>query len=316
LRLSLKVLGPVGVVLVALFLAGVVTGPLGATFTGGEPFMPSPDVHLPAEPVFPHREHLNAVSLSGDNWAITNTMLASSITLALLIGFFYTATRRLKVVPGRLQALAETIVEMLLSFVEAAVGKERARAIFPMVATIFMVVLLNAWLGILPLYAAIGFIADGKWLLYPFSWEGHMTGTLLRNANTDLNQPLAIALASGIAVEYWGMRHIGTLRYLGQFFNFRNLLKGRPMGILDIFIGMLEILSHFIRILSFTFRLFGNMTAGEVLLLIAAFLVPFMLAVPFYGLELLIGFVQALIFAGLTLAFATIAMTPHEEEHG
>ncbi|MEE8174401.1 MAG: F0F1 ATP synthase subunit A, partial [Dehalococcoidia bacterium] len=243
---------------------------------------------------------------SGDNWAITNTMLASWITLAILIAFFYAATRRMKVVPGRLQALAETIVDMLLNFVEAAVGKERARAIFPMVATIFMLVLVNAWLGILPLYAAIGFLDE----------TGHLTTTLLRNANTDLNQPLAIALASGIAVEYWGIRHIGTLRYLGRFFNFKNLLKGRPMGILDVFIGMLEILSHFIRLLSFTFRLFGNMTAGEVLLLIAAFLVPFMLAVPFYGLELLIGFVQALIFAGLTLAFATIAMTPHEEEHG
>jgi F-type H+-transporting ATPase subunit a len=127
---------------------------------------------------------------------------------------------------------------------------------------------------------------------------------------------MAIAIISVITVEYWGIRHIGALRYLGQFFNFKNLLKGRPLGLIDLFIGMLELLSHLIRILSFTFRLFGNMTAGEVLLLIVAFLVPFILAVPFYGLELLIGFMQALIFAGLTLAFGVTAMTPHEEEHG
>jgi F-type H+-transporting ATPase subunit a len=307
LRLPLKVLGPVGLVLVALFLAGILTGPIGTTFTGGEPLMPSPEVHLPAGVIYPAEAHLEPISLSPRNWALTNTMLASWITMALLIGFFYAATRKMSLVPGRLQALAEITIEMLLGFVEAAVGKERAKPIFPMVATIFLLVLVNAWLGILPLYAAIGFLDE----------KGQLTLTLLRNANTDLNQPLAIALASGIAVEYWGIRQIGTLRYLGQFFNFKNLLKGRPMGILDIFIGMLEILSHLIRILSFTFRLFGNMTAGEVLLLIAAFLVPFMLAVPFYGLELLIGFVQALIFAGLTLAFGAIAITPpHGEEHG
>lgn len=305
MRLSLKVLAPVGLVLVALFLAGIITGPVGAKFTGGEPFMPRPEVHLPAEPVFPAMEHVKPVSLSPDNWTITNTVLASWITLVLLIAFFYFATRRMKVVPGRLQALAETIIEMLLNFVEAAVGKGPARTIFPLVGTIFMLVMLNAWLGILPFYGFIGFIDD----------KGHLMATLLRNANTDLNQPLAIALVAVFTVEYWGMRHIGAARYLGQFFNFKNLLRGRPLGIVDVFIGLLEILSHFIRIISFTFRLFGNMTAGEILLLIAAFLVPFMLAVPFYGLELLIGFVQALIFAGLTLAFAAIAITPHEEEH-
>ena len=85
-------------------------------------------------------------------------------------------------------------------------------------------------------------------------------------------------------------------------------------GVIDIFVGVLETLSEFIRIVSFTFRLFGNMTAGEILLLIVAFLVPWILALPFYGLELLVGFVQALIFGGLTLVFATIAVTHHAVE--
>jgi F-type H+-transporting ATPase subunit a len=306
LRLPLKVLVPVGLALVALFIVGVITGPLGSKYFPWESLMPSPEVHLPAEPVFPPREHLTPTSLSADNWAVTNTMLASWITIGLLVGFFYAATRKIKVVPGRLQALAETIIEMLLSFVQVTIGKERSRAVFPLIATIFTVVLLNAWLGMLPLYSALGFLDE----------KGHLVGTLLRNANTDINQPMAIAIISVITVEYWGIRHIGALRYLGQFFNFKNLLKGRPLGLIDLFIGMLELLSHLIRILSFTFRLFGNMTAGEVLLLIVAFLVPFILAVPFYGLELLIGFMQALIFAGLTLAFGVTAMTPHEEEHG
>ena len=86
---------------------------------------------------------------------------------------------------------------------------------------------------------------------------------------------------------------------------------------IDIFVGLLELLSELVRVVSFTFRLFGNMTAGEILLLVTAFLVPFVFSLPFYGLELLVGFIQALIFAGLTLVFVTIAIVPHEgEDHG
>jgi len=89
------------------------------------------------------------------------------------------------------------------------------------------------------------------------------------------------------------------------------------MGIVNIFVGVIEALSEFVRIISFTLRLFGNMTAGEILLLMVTFLVPFLAALPFYGLEILVGFVQALIFGGLTLIFLTMAVTSHEhQEHG
>ena len=110
---------------------------------------------------------------------------------------------------------------------------------------------------------------------------------------------------------------------MGRFFQsigqlFRGRLKaglsGLFSGFIDIFVGVLKTLSEFIRIVSFTFRLFGNMVAGEILLLIAAFLIPWVFAIPFYGLELLIGFVQALIFSGLTLVFLTIAVAHHGAE--
>jgi len=105
-------------------------------------------------------------------------------------------------------------------------------------------------------------------------------------------------------------------RGAGQLFRgkFRAGISGLFTGIIDIFVGFLETLSELVRIVSFTFRLFGNMTAGEILLLIAAFLVPWVLALPFYGLELLVGFVQALIFGGLTLVFFTIAVMSHKAE--
>jgi F-type H+-transporting ATPase subunit a len=122
---------------------------------------------------------------------------------------------------------------------------------------------------------------------------------------------------------------IGFAHYINGFFNFGQLrdgfsslfkgkirpaLSGIMLGFINLFVGVLEIFSHFIRIVSFTFRLFGNMTAGEILLVVVCFLVPFIATIPFYGLELLIGFIQALIFAGLTLVFGTIALTPHTEE--
>jgi len=128
--------------------------------------------------------------------------------------------------------------------------------------------------------------------------------------------PLALAIISFVFVEFWGIRVLG-FRYFGKFFRFGALLKGNIFqGFVDIFVGLLELLSEFVRIISFTFRLFGNMTAGEILLLVTAFLIPFVFSLPFYGLELLVGLIQALIFSGLTLVFVTIAVTPHGgEEH-
>ncbi|MDY6892719.1 MAG: F0F1 ATP synthase subunit A [Chloroflexota bacterium] len=152
---------------------------------------------------------------------------------------------------------------------------------------------------------------------------------LLRPANTDINVPLTLALVSFIAVEYWGITSL-RLHYAGKFFRFGQLFQGLGhlvrgrikaalgailFGIIDIFVGLLELLSEFVRIISFTFRLFGNMTAGEVLLMMMAFLIAWVVPVLFYGLETLLGFIQALIFSSLTLVFATMAVTPHESEH-
>jgi F-type H+-transporting ATPase subunit a len=139
---------------------------------------------------------------------------------------------------------------------------------------------------------------------------------------------LALALTSFIFVEFYGLKTLGG-RYIGKFLNFKVLFQairqiftgkiktgaqGLITGAMTVFAGLLEGLSEFIRIISLTFRLFGNMTAGEILLLVAAFLVPWLFAIPFYGLELLIGFIQAIIFGGLTLIFLTLAVEVHGEE--
>ena len=134
----------------------------------------------------------------------------------------------------------------------------------------------------------------------------------LRGVNTDVNSPLAYAIWSAIFVEFWGISALGLFAYGSKFFN----VKGGPIG---IFVGLLELISEFARLISFTFRLFGNIFAGEVLLFMMSFLVPFVLVDVFYGLELFVGLIQAFVFAMLTLVFGVMAVTghgDHDEHHG
>lgn len=139
----------------------------------------------------------------------------------------------------------------------------------------------------------------------------------LRSAMSDMNAPLAIAIYSFIFVEIWGLQALG-ISYLKKFFAW-DFYKRGGAGVIDIFVGILEFVSELSRIVSFTFRLFGNIFAGEVLLLMMTFLIPFLLTDVFYMLELFVGLVQAFVFAMLTTVFAATAVTAHgdhDEEHG
>ena len=298
------------VVFLVLFVIGFAVGPIGKTMLG-DLGLPSwltvarPEPQLPAEAVF----HVFGVP-------ITNSVIAAWLTIIFLVLFSYAATRRMKIVPARFQMLFEAFLGWLYNFCQSVAGEKNGRRFFPVVATIFLFVAFNAWLGLLPGFGSI--------IVHTAEGEVH----LLRPANTDINMPLALALASFIFVESFGLRLRGT-RYVGKFINVGGLLRSLRLmftgkikagfsgfftGAVNVFIGLLEGLSEFIRIISFTFRLFGNMTAGEILLLVATFLIPWIFALPFYGLELLVGFVQALIFGGLTLIFLTIAVATEGEE--
>jgi F-type H+-transporting ATPase subunit a len=132
--------------------------------------------------------------------------------------------------------------------------------------------------------------------------------------NTDINSPLSIAIMAMIFIEFWGITTLGVFKYAAKFFNVSS-----PIA---FFVGILEFIAELARIISFTFRLFGNMLAGEILLLVMTFLMPFLVALPFYGLETFVGIIQAFVFAMLTLVFAVLAVSSHddhgehEEEHG
>jgi F-type H+-transporting ATPase subunit a len=156
--------------------------------------------------------------------------------------------------------------------------------------------------------------------------EGKFVGEvipLFRGPNTDLNTPLALALVSAIAVQWWGISTLGLFAYGRKFINFGAVIGGLFrlnlglifLGIVEAFVGILELASEFVRLVSFTFRLFGNMFAGQVVILMFTFLTPLVFTLPFYGLELFIGLIQGLIFAMLTLVFGIMAVS-HAEAHG
>ncbi len=310
---------PVTIGFVVLFLIlGIISllgGALGVEMIGGgEKILPSifsvgqPHPQLPAEGLF----HIFG-------FQVTNTMLASWISIIVLVALFYFATQRMKLIPNRLQIMAESIITYLHDFCTDIAGDKYGRKFFPLIATIFLFVIANAWMNLIPGYGTITYTGH----------EGEIMH-LLRGANTDINFPIVLALISFVFVEFWGIKTLGIKAYTGKFLNGRRFIAahkkiftgklkegfgGLFYGLIDLFIGFLEFISEIMRIVSFTFRLFGNMTGGEILLLMIVFLVPYLIAIPFYGLEILVGFIQALIFAGLTLVFASIAMAPaHNEE--
>ena len=277
---------PVLAVFGGAMIWGLVAGPIGAAIFGGEPFIPVPHVELAPPTLF-----------TIGAFHVTNTLLSAWLTTALVLLLFVGGTRKMRVIPGRLQSVLEMLIEALYGFVSGVVGERFARPFFPILATIFIFVAFNAWIALIPVYQVVGFKAEGS---------EYVTTHLLRSAGTDINMPLALAIVAFLFIEIWGFR-VHKLGYLKEFFRFGNPIQ--------FFIGILELISHLIRLVSFTFRLFGNMLAGEIVLLMITFLLIFTAPLAFYLLELMVGGVQALVFMGLTLVFALLAVAPHEGEH-
>jgi len=302
-----------GILFLFLTVVSFLAGALGRSFITGLDLpswlvVDAPHPELPPEGLF-----------EIGSFTITNTILSAWITMTVLGLFFWAATRKMRIIPGRLQVAAEFIIGYLYNFCTDIAGDKNGRRFFPLVATIFLFIIVNAWLSLVPGFGSI------------IVTNAHGESVhLLRGANTDISLPLAMALVSFVMVEYWGIRAVSFRKYMVKFFNFspvikafKKILSGKLKdglasmfdGVIRVFIGFIELISEFVRVLSFTFRLFGNMTGGEILLLMMFFMAPFLLVLPFYGLELLVGYIQALIFGGLTLVFATIAVSPHTEEH-
>ena len=235
---------------------------------------------------------------------ITNTLIASVMTTAVLITVAYFATRKIKEVPRGLQNLFEAILEALFNMVDSVTGdRKQTYQFFPIIATIFIFIIISNWMGLLPGFGSIGFYETVGGGVHG---EDHSVFvSFFRSANSDLNTTLALAIISVLSVQIFGIITLGLSKYSKKFINFKSPIT--------FFVGILEIISELSKMVSFSFRLFGNVFAGEILLLVIMMLVPVIVPLPFFALELFVGFIQALVFAMLTLVFLKMGVTAHEE---
>jgi F-type H+-transporting ATPase subunit a len=278
----------------------------------------------------------------GGIFPITNTLLCTWITILALVAFFYFGTRNASLIPSGFQNFVEWIVEFLVNLVNGVVGsrKDKAARFFPWVASFFIFILCANLMDVLPgidtigslkgeeiahvggnCAPVLGFLPSCQPLsLGPIHFLfGNISNLIIpwfRPPTTDLNLTVAMALLSVGATQFFGFYHLGAKEHLSKYFNFRALRKG-PMGLIDVVVGLLEIISEAARIISFSFRLFGNIFAGSLVLAAFAFILPFVAAIIFIPFEIFVAVMQALIFALLTLVFMEIGTTSHEahEEH-
>ena len=245
---------------------------------------------------------------------ITNSMVVSWIVAVGLIVFAQRSTRRMSQVPGGAQNLFEWLIEGLYGLLESIIGRHLVERTFWFFATIFIFILASNWVGLIP---GVGTIGWGHQTEHGFIIEQ----PLLRGANADLNMTLAMALVFFACWIVWAVQEVGV----GGVFKELFAPKGDTTGVLRLLMivvffaaGCLEIVSILFRPVSLSFRLYGNVLAGENMLETMATIVPglgWLLPIPFYFMELLVGLVQALVFMLLTAVF-TLLICQHHEEPG
>ena len=252
---------------------------------------------------------------------VTNALLGTWISIIALLLVFYFGTRKRDLVPSGMQNAVEWIIEYLLNLTEGVSGKVKAKKFFPLVATFFVFILFCNLLDIFPGVDTIGTVnliaLRSAHLSVPttFFLLGEYSDKLtpwVRPGTSDLNLTLALALVSVIVTQVFGFYTLGAKQQLSKYFNFKAFRHGFQ-GPIEFFVGLIELVTEISRILSFSFRLFGNIFAGSAVLAVFAWLLPFVSDAIFIPLEIFVGFVQALIFALLTLVFLEIGTTSHEE---
>ena len=286
--------------------------------------MSSLHISLSAEPV---------AHIAG--FTITNSILTSLVVTVLLVTFAVAAKASLKTSgkPTKFQALVEFIVESFRNMVRGVSESDKKVEIFtPVILSFFMFIIMNNWFGLLPGVGTIGFQEEPKEVrlvtsvqaseeVAPIVEESQVKSIeenvvpkkkeavfvpYFRAGTADLNTTLALALISVVLTQIYGV-YFQKLHYFGKFINFSS-----PMNFI---VGLLETVLELAKVMSFAFRLFGNIFAGEVLLAVMMFLVPLVIPMPFYGMEIFVGFIQALVFSMLSLVFFSMATIGHYEEH-
>ncbi|MEK7607982.1 MAG: F0F1 ATP synthase subunit A [Patescibacteria group bacterium] len=231
------------------------------------------------------------------NFPVTNALLMSLLVFIFLASASILLRKKLSLIPGKVQSVLELLLEGILNLMDSVLGsRAKSEKYLPFIATIFLFILFSNWFGLLPGVGSL-VLREGE----------HGAIPVLRAPSSDLNFTLALAVLAVVSINIFGILAIGIAAHAKKFFDFSNPI--------NFFLGILELISEFAKMVSFSFRLFGNIFAGEVLLTIIAFLVPYVIPLPFLFLEVFVGFIQAFVFGMLALVFTAIATTEHATEH-
>ncbi|PIY69326.1 hypothetical protein COY90_01225 [Candidatus Roizmanbacteria bacterium CG_4_10_14_0_8_um_filter_39_9] len=243
-----------------------------------------PEISIKAEPVF----HISS-------FKVTNSLVLSAV---VMIAFVYIAFRYFNEIKSPRKTGFFYVINVLLRTLYDLFGSIMGRNInffFPLLSAFFVYILLQNWFGLLPGVGSIMVaVTEGVHVLHI---------PLFRGNNADINATLALAIISVVLMQVYGVKFLGFKAHIQKYVNLSNPI--------NFFLGFLEILSEISRVLSFAFRLFGNIFAGEVLMTIVAFLVPVLASFPFLILEIFVGMVQALVFSLLTSVFMSLAVAKH-----
>lgn len=252
------------------------------------------------------------------SFPVTNAYLNSLFTVLIVVVGSYFVRRTVRDVPTGTQNFAESVLELMLSYADRVTGnREKSLRLLPIAGSLFLFIIISNWVGILPGIGSIGVyhaMAGGAREFIP----------LFRSANSDLNLTIAMATSSIIAVHVLGIITVGFFRYANKFIKLGDIFHALRSGsiekiftaIVEFGVGLLEIISEVSKILSLSLRLFGNIFAGEVLLTVLAAIVAYLVPLPFLGLELLVGLIQALVFSMLVLVYTSVATMPLAEHGG
>ena len=250
---------------------------------------------------------------------VTNSLLNSWIVVAGLIVLSVMIRRKIETIPRGLQNFFEYILDGAFNLADSVTGsRQKTMRFMPVILPLFFFILLNNWLGIFPGVGTIGFytVEDGTRVFVP----------LLRGATADLNTTLGLALAAVILTHVFGVLMTSTWRHLNRFIGIeliislpKKIFKEKKFTALflhpiQFFVGLIEIISEVSKVASLSFRLFGNIFAGEVLLAAMAAIFAYVLPIPFMFLEIIVGLIQALIFSMLTLVFMTVMSESHSHD--
>lgn len=227
---------------------------------------------------------------------IPNTLVSAWLVMIVLILVAVLVGRNPRLIPGKVQNFFEMIFEFVIEYMTGIFGS-RARAIkfFPFIATLFLFIATSNLFDFMPFFGSVGLWHDAEFI------------PLLRPVNTDLNVTLALAIIAVFTIEIAGIVILGVFKYGSKFFNFSSPLK--------FVVGLIEFVSELSRFISFSFRLFGNIFAGEVLLAVVSYFMPYILPVPLMAFETFVGVVQGAVFAMLTLFFIKLAVTDSHAAH-